>query len=46
MPPGCGDCRAIIGTLGAFVGNWLLPKLGIHLGLGIVEALITPPSAR
>jgi uncharacterized membrane protein YeaQ/YmgE (transglycosylase-associated protein family) len=23
-----------IGIIGAFVGNWLLPKLGIHLSLG------------
>src|SRR5271166_3044477 len=30
----------IIGILGAFIGNWLLPKLGVHLGSGIVEAII------
>jgi uncharacterized membrane protein YeaQ/YmgE (transglycosylase-associated protein family) len=30
----------IIGILGAFVGNWLLPKLGIHLGAGLIAAII------
>ena len=30
----------VIGILGAFVGDWLLPRLGIHLGMGIVSAII------
>ncbi|MGJ4949202.1 putative membrane protein YeaQ/YmgE (transglycosylase-associated protein family) [Bradyrhizobium sp. USDA 4369] len=30
----------IVGLLGAFVGNWLLPRLGIHLGVGLVAAII------
>jgi uncharacterized membrane protein YeaQ/YmgE (transglycosylase-associated protein family) len=29
----------IIGILGAFVGSWLLPRLGIHLGVGLVAAI-------
>jgi len=36
----------LIGIVGAFIGSWLLPQLGIHLGLGIVRRLSTPPSAR
>ena len=30
----------IVGLLGAFIGNWLLPRLGIHLGVGLVAAII------
>jgi uncharacterized membrane protein YeaQ/YmgE (transglycosylase-associated protein family) len=30
----------VIGILGAFIGDWLLPKLGIHLGTGIVSAIV------
>jgi len=30
----------IIGILGAFIGNWLLPQLHIHLGVGIVALII------
>ncbi len=26
----------IVGVIGAFIGDWLLPQLGIHLGAGIV----------
>jgi uncharacterized membrane protein YeaQ/YmgE (transglycosylase-associated protein family) len=29
-----------IGIIGAFIGNWLLPRLGIHLGFGILAAII------
>ena len=29
-----------IGVVGALIGNWLLPHLGIHLGSGIVPAII------
>jgi uncharacterized membrane protein YeaQ/YmgE (transglycosylase-associated protein family) len=29
-----------IGIIGAFIGDWLLPRLGIHLGSGIVSAII------
>jgi uncharacterized membrane protein YeaQ/YmgE (transglycosylase-associated protein family) len=30
----------IIGILGAFIGSWLLPQLGIHLGRGIISAIV------
>jgi len=29
-----------IGIVGALIGSWLLPRLGIHLGSGIVPAII------
>jgi uncharacterized membrane protein YeaQ/YmgE (transglycosylase-associated protein family) len=29
-----------IGIVGALLGSWLLPRLGIHLGSGIVPAII------
>jgi uncharacterized membrane protein YeaQ/YmgE (transglycosylase-associated protein family) len=29
-----------IGIIGAFIGDWLLPRLGIHLGSGVVSAII------
>jgi len=29
----------VVGILGAFAGGWLLPKLGIHLGVGIVSII-------
>ena len=32
---------ACIGVVGALVGSWLLPRLGIHLGSGIVAAIIS-----
>ena len=30
----------VIGVVGAFIGDWLLPQLHIHLGVGIVSAII------
>jgi len=30
----------VVGLVGAFVGDWLLPRLGIHLGTGIVAAIM------
>jgi uncharacterized membrane protein YeaQ/YmgE (transglycosylase-associated protein family) len=27
--------------VGALIGGWLLPRLGVHLGGGIVDAIIT-----
>ena len=33
-----GDLR--VGLVGAFIGDWLLPQLGIHLGVGIVALII------
>jgi uncharacterized membrane protein YeaQ/YmgE (transglycosylase-associated protein family) len=30
----------VIGLLGALIGDWLLPRLNIHLGAGIVALVI------
>jgi uncharacterized membrane protein YeaQ/YmgE (transglycosylase-associated protein family) len=30
----------VIGVAGAFIANWLFPRLGIHLGSGIVSEII------
>lgn len=30
----------LVGLIGAFVGDWLLPQLGIHLGTGVVAAIV------
>ena len=30
----------VIGIIGAVVAGWLLPALGIHLGTGIIAAII------
>jgi uncharacterized membrane protein YeaQ/YmgE (transglycosylase-associated protein family) len=30
----------IVGLLGAFIGDWLLPRLDIHLGTGIIALII------
>jgi uncharacterized membrane protein YeaQ/YmgE (transglycosylase-associated protein family) len=30
----------IIGIAGAFIGSWLLPQLDIHLGVGLLAAII------
>ena len=30
-----------IGIVGALIGSWLLPRVGIHLGVGMVDAIIT-----
>jgi uncharacterized membrane protein YeaQ/YmgE (transglycosylase-associated protein family) len=30
----------ILGVIGAFIGDWLLPRLGIHLGVGIVALIV------
>jgi len=29
-----------LGIIGAFIGDWLLPRLHVHLGSGIVSAII------
>ena len=31
----------IIGIIGAYVGNWLLPEIGIHIRHGIIGTLVT-----
>ena len=28
-----------VGIVGAFFGGWLLPKLGVHLGVGLVPVI-------
>jgi uncharacterized membrane protein YeaQ/YmgE (transglycosylase-associated protein family) len=30
----------LFGILGAFIGNWLLPRIGLHLGTGVVSAIV------
>jgi uncharacterized membrane protein YeaQ/YmgE (transglycosylase-associated protein family) len=29
-----------VGLIGALIGDWLLPRLGIHLGVGIVASIV------
>jgi len=29
-----------IGVIGAFIGDWLLPRLGIHLGSGMLNLAV------
>ena len=36
----------IVGIIGAFIGDWLLPQLGIHLGTGWSPSSSTPRLAR
>ena len=31
----------IIGVIGAFIGTWLLPRLNIHIGSGMVGAIVS-----
>jgi len=28
-----------IGVIGAFVGDWVMPRLGVHLGLGLFAVI-------
>lgn len=30
----------LVGIVGAFIGNWLLPRLGVHLGTGVISAIV------
>ena len=30
----------IVGVIGAFIGDWLLPRLNIHLGVGLIALII------
>jgi uncharacterized membrane protein YeaQ/YmgE (transglycosylase-associated protein family) len=30
----------LVGLIGAFIGDWLMPQLGIHLGVGVVALII------
>jgi uncharacterized membrane protein YeaQ/YmgE (transglycosylase-associated protein family) len=36
----------IVGVIGAFIGNWLLPQLRIHLARGLSPLSLAPPQAR
>jgi uncharacterized membrane protein YeaQ/YmgE (transglycosylase-associated protein family) len=29
----------VVGVLGAFIGNWLLPQLNIHFGIGVISQI-------
>src|ERR1700722_13988164 len=29
----------VVGIIGAFIGDWLLPRLGIHLGVGMISLI-------
>src|ERR1700741_79992 len=33
----------IVGIAGAFIASWAFPQLGIHLGSGIVSAIVSAP---
>lgn len=30
----------IVGVIGAYIGNWLAPRLGVHFGHGLVRASV------
>jgi len=30
----------VVGLIGAFIGDWLLPQLGVHFGTGIIPLII------
>ena len=30
----------LVGVVGAFIGSWLLPRFGVHLGAGIINAIV------
>ncbi len=30
----------LVGIVGALIGDWLLPQLGIHLGVGLLAAIV------
>lgn len=31
----------VVGIIGAFLGGWLLPRLGVHLGVGLVPVIVS-----
>jgi uncharacterized membrane protein YeaQ/YmgE (transglycosylase-associated protein family) len=31
----------VVGVLGAFIGSWLLPALGIHFASGLIAAIVS-----
>ncbi len=30
-----------IGVIGALIGNWMLPRLGVHVGTGLLSSIVT-----
>jgi uncharacterized membrane protein YeaQ/YmgE (transglycosylase-associated protein family) len=30
----------IVGVIGAFIGDWVLPRLNVHLGMGMVALVL------
>ena len=30
----------VVGVIGAFIGHWVLPQLGIHLGTGLALSIL------
>ena len=30
----------VVGVVGAFIGSWLLPQLGVHLGVGMLREIL------
>jgi len=30
----------VVGVIGAFIGDWLVPRLGIHLGAGVAALIV------
>ena len=38
-PSGC-IITILLGIVGAFIGSWLLPRIGMHLGTGVVSAIV------
>ena len=30
----------LVGIVGTFIGDWFLPRVGLHLGTGIVSAIV------
>ncbi|MGD1017607.1 MAG: GlsB/YeaQ/YmgE family stress response membrane protein, partial [Roseiarcus sp.] len=30
----------VVGVIGSFIGDWLLPQLGLHLGVGLLALII------
>ena len=31
----------VVGIIGAFIGGWLLPRIGVHIGGGIVADIVS-----
>lgn len=30
----------VVGIIGAFIGDWLLPQLHVHLGVGVISLIV------